>query len=100
MLANRPAAARITFRDIDGFAVQAGPEVSAEIQPALGEEGRQGPNRGAAICPAWGNRMQRRGQPGRQGVTEAGSSHLERVSCVCPRCGYSFFPRGRRLGVG
>ncbi len=100
VLAERPAAKKITLRDIERLAVQAGTELSAEIQQALGDEGSQGHNSGEERCPECGNRMQRRGQQGRRVVTEAGSSQLERVYCVCPSCGYSFFPLRRRLGAG
>ncbi len=100
VLAERPAADKITLRDIERLAVQAGTELSAEIQQALGEEGSQGHNSGEEVCPECGSRMQRRGQQGRRVVTEAGSSQLERVYCVCPSCGYSFFPLRHCLGVG
>ncbi len=100
VLAERPAADKITLRDIERLAVQAGTELSAEIQQALGDEGSVGHSSGEEICPACGSRMQRRGQQGRRVVTEAGSSQLERVYCVCPSCGYSFFPLRRGLGVG
>jgi NADH pyrophosphatase NudC (nudix superfamily) len=100
VLAERPAADKITLRDIERLAVQAGTEISAEIQQALGDEGSVGHNRGEEICPECGARMQRRGQQGRRVVTDAGSSQVERVYCVCPSCGYSFFPLRRGLGVG
>jgi hypothetical protein len=100
VLAERPAADKITLRDIERLAVQAGAELSAEVQQALGDEGSQGHSSGEEVCPECGSRMQRRGQVGRRVVTEAGSSELERVYCVCPSCGYSFFPLRRRLGVG
>jgi hypothetical protein len=100
VLAERPAANQITLRDIERLAVQAGTEISAEIQQALGEEGSVGHSSGEELCPECGSRMQRRGQQGRRVVTEAGSSQLERVYCVCPSCGYSFFPLRRGLGVG
>src|SRR5260221_3833149 len=100
VLGKRPSADKITLRDIERLAVQAGTEISAEIQQALGEQGSEGHSREAELCPKCGTRMQRRGQVERRGVTEAGSSQLERVYCVCPSCGYSFFPLRRRLGVG
>ena len=100
ILAERPAADKITLRDIERLAVQAGTDLSAEIQQALGEEGSAGHNSKDEACPQCGGRMQRRGQQGRRVVTEAGSSQLERVYCVCPSCGYSFFPLRRGLGVG
>ena len=100
MLAERPAALQITLREIERLAVQAGTELSAGIQQALGDEGSQAHSNQEAYCPECGNRMQRRGQVRRRVVTEAGSSQLERVYYVCPGCGYSFFPLRRRLGVG
>lgn len=99
VLGERPAADQITLRDIERLAVQAGAELSAEVQQALGEEGSQGHGE-EEVCPKCGSRMQRRGQAGRRVVTEAGSSQLERVYCVCPSCGYSFFPLRRGWGVG
>jgi uncharacterized protein with PIN domain len=92
VLAERPAADKITLRDIERLAVQASTEFSAEIQQALGDEGSVGHRSEEELCPECGSRMQRRGQQGRRVVTEAGSSQLERVYCVCPSCGYSFFP--------
>ncbi len=100
VLAERPAADKITLRDIERLAVQAGTELSAEVQQALGAEGSEGHGSGVEVCPKCGSRMQRRGQQGRRVVTEAGSSQLERVYCVCASCGYSFFPLRRSLGVG
>ncbi len=100
VLAERPAADKTTLRDIERLAVQAGTEISAEIQQALGDEGSDGHSSTEERCPQCGSRMQRRGQQGRRVVTEAGSSYLERVYCVCPSCGYSFFPLRRGLGVG
>ena len=100
VLVERPSAAKITLREIEQLAVQAGAEISAEIQQALGEQGSEGHSRQAEVCPKCGTRMQRRGQVERRVVTEAGSSQLERVYCVCPGCGYSFFPLRRGLGVG
>jgi|SRR5579862_8589282 len=100
VLAERPAANQITLRDIERLAVQAGTEISAEIQQGLGDEGSVGHSREAEFCPECGARMQRRGQVRRRVVTEAGSSQLERVYCVCPSCGYSFFPLRRSLGAG
>jgi len=41
VLAERPASARITLRDIERLAVQAGAELSAGVQQALGAEGSQ-----------------------------------------------------------
>ena len=82
VLSERPAADKITLRDIERLAVQVGTELSAEIQQALGEEGSQGHKRGEELCPRCGNRIQRRGQHKRRVVTEAGSSQLERVYCV------------------
>lgn len=100
VLTERPAANKITLRDIERLAVQAGTEISAGIQQALGDEGSVGHSSEDELCPECGARMQRRGQVGRRVVTEAGSSQLERVYCVCPSCGYSFFPLRRGLGVG
>jgi hypothetical protein len=100
VLAERPAADKITLRDIERLAVQAGTDLSAEVQQALGAEGSEGHNREEELCPKCGSRMQRRGQQGRRVVTEAGSSHLERVYCVCASCGYSFFPLRRGVGLG
>jgi hypothetical protein len=100
VVAERPAANKITLRDIERLAVQAGTEISAEIQQALGNEGSVGHSNEEEVCPECGVRMQRRGQVKRRVVTEAGSSQLERLYCVCPGCGYSFFPLRRRLGVG
>ena len=100
VLAERPAADKMTLRDIERLAVQAGIALSAEIQQALGDEGSQAHSQGAVNCPACGRRMQRRGQQARRVVTEAGRSQWERVYCVCPSCGYSFFPPRRRLGDG
>lgn len=100
VLAERPAADKITLRDIERLAVQAGTDLSAEVQQALGAEGSEGHNHEEELCPKCGVRMQRRGQQGRRVVTEAGSSQLERVYCVCASCGYSFFPLRRSLGVG
>ena len=100
ILAERPAADKITLRDIERLAVQAGTALSAEIQQALGEAGSVGHSRGEEVCPKCGSRMQRRGQVRRRVVTEAGSSQIERVYCVCVSCGYSFFPLRRGLGVG
>jgi DNA-directed RNA polymerase subunit M/transcription elongation factor TFIIS len=100
VLAARPAANKITLRDIERLAVQAGTDLSAEIQQALGDEGSEGHNSGEELCPKCGSRMQRRGQQGRRVVTDAGSGEWERVYCVCASCGYSFFPLRRSLGVG
>jgi hypothetical protein len=100
VLAERPEADKITLRDIERLAVQAGAEMSAEIQQALGAEGSVGHSLAQEVCPKCGSRMQRRGQVRRRVVTEAGNSQLERVYCVCPSCGYSFFPLRRGLGVG
>jgi uncharacterized protein with PIN domain len=99
VLVERPAREQITLRDIERLAVQAGMEWSAEIQQALTDEGSQVQNSQEARCPECGQRMQRRGQVVRRVVTEAGSSQLERVYCVCPSCGYSFFPLRHSLGV-
>ena len=100
VLAERPAANAITLRDIERLAVQAGTDISAKVQQALGDEGSEGHSRKEEVCPECGARMQRRGQVGRRVVTEAGSSQLERVDCVCPSCGYRFFPLRRGLGIG
>jgi hypothetical protein len=100
VLAERPAADKITLRDIERLARQAGTELSAQIQQALVDEGSRGHNCEEEMCPKCGSRMQRRGQRGRRVVTEAGSSQLQRVYCVCPCCGYSFFPLRRGVGVG
>jgi NADH pyrophosphatase NudC (nudix superfamily) len=100
VLAERPAADEITLREIERLAVQAGTELSAGIQQALGDEGSQAYSKQETHCPQCGSRMQRRGQGERRVVTEAGSSQLERVYCVCPSCGYSFFPLRHRLGAG
>jgi hypothetical protein len=100
VLAERPSTDKITLGDIERLAVQAGTEISAEIQQALGDEGSVGHSNEEEICPECGARMQRRGQQGRRVVTEAGSSQFVRVYCECPSCGYSFFPLRRGLGVG
>jgi hypothetical protein len=100
VLTERPAADKMTLRDIERLAVQAGTALSAEIQQALGDEGSQAHSQGAVNCPACGGRMQRRGQQARRVVTEAGSSRWEREYYVCPSCGYSFFPPRRSLGDG
>ncbi len=100
VLAERPAANKITLRDIEHLAVQAGTEFSAEVQQVLGKEGSEGQHSGPEMCPECGSRMQRRGQVRRRVVTEAGSSQLERVYCVCPSCGHSFSPLRRGLGIG
>ena len=99
ILAERPTADKITLRDIERLAVQASAAWSAEIQQALGEAGSVGHSGGEEICPKCGSRMQRRGQV-RRVVTDAGSSQVARVYCVCMSCGYSFFPLRRSLGVG
>ncbi len=52
VLAERPTADKITLRDIERLAVQAGTELSAEIQQALGDEGSQGHSSGEEVCPA------------------------------------------------
>jgi hypothetical protein len=98
VLAERPGADKMTLRDMERLAVQAGTAFSAEIQQALGDEGSQAHSQGDVSCPECGGRMQRRGQQGRRVVTDAGSSRWERVYCVCPSCGYSFFPLRRSLG--
>jgi hypothetical protein len=80
------------LRDIERLAVQAGTELSADVQKALGVEGSQGHSRQTQMCEQCGALMQRRGQHSRQVITEAGSSPLERAYFVCPSCGHSFFP--------
>ena len=94
VLADRPAADKITLRDIERLAVRAGTELSAGVQQALGAEGSQGHSSPTQKCEKCGALMQRRGQHSRQVITEAGSSYLERVYFVCPSCGHSFFPLG------
>ena len=94
VLADRPAADKITLRDIERLAVRAGTELSAGVQQALGVEGSQGHSRREQMCEQCGALMQRRGQHSRQVITEAGASPLERTYFVCPGCGHSFFPLG------
>jgi hypothetical protein len=94
VLAERPAGDKITLRDIERLAVGAGAELSAGVQQALGEEGSQGQSDQMQRCEKCGAQMQRRGQHGRQVITEAGRSRLERTYYVCPGCGHSFFPLG------
>ena len=94
VLAERPAADKITLRDIERLAVRAGAEVSAEVQKALGVEGSQRYSSGEQMSERCGALMQRRGQHSRQVITEAGSSPIERTYFVCPGCGHSFFPLG------
>ena len=94
VLADRPAADKITLRDIERLAVRAGAEISAEVQQALGVEGSQRYSSQEQRCERCGTLMQRRGQHARQVMTEAGSSRLERAYYVCPGCGHSFFPLG------
>lgn len=94
VLADRPAADKITLRDIERLAVRAGAEVSAGVQQALGVEGSQGHSCQEQMCAKCGALMQRRGQHARQVITEAGSSSVERTYFVCPSCGHSFFPLG------
>jgi hypothetical protein len=100
VLAERPAAEKMTIRDLERLAVQAGIAFSADVQQALGDEGSQEHSQGTVTCPECGRRMQRRGQQARRVVTEAGSSRWERGYWVCPSCGYSFFPLRRSLGIG
>jgi DNA-directed RNA polymerase subunit RPC12/RpoP len=100
VLGERPDADKMTLRDIERLAVEAGEELSAGIQQALGEESSQSHSSEEVVCPKCGSRMQQRGQHVRQVVTEAGRSQLERVYCVCSGCGYSFFPLRRGLGIG
>src|SRR5713101_5079206 len=88
VLAERPAADKITLRDIERLAVRAGTELSAGVQQALGVEGSQGQGSPTQMCEKCGALMQRRGQHSRQVITEAGSSHLERAYFVCPSCGH------------
>src|SRR5713101_6741557 len=94
VLADRPAADKITLRDIERLAVRAGAELSAGVQQALGVEGSQGQSGQEQRCEKCGALMQRRGQHARQVVTEAGNSRLERAYYVCAGCGHSFFPLG------
>src|SRR5579859_5896884 len=94
VLADRPAADKITLRDIERLAVRAGAELSAGVQQALGVEGSQGQSCQEQRCEKCGTLMQRRGQHARQVITEAGRSRLERAYYVCPACGHSFFPLG------
>lgn len=94
VLADRPAADKITLRDIERLAVRAGAEVSAGVQQALGVEGSQRYSSQVQMCEKCGALMQRRGQHSRQVITEAGASPLERTYFVCPGCGHSFFPLG------
>ena len=94
VLAKRPAANKMTLRDIERLAVEAGAEVSAGVQQALGVEGNQGHSQQEQRCERCGALMQRRGQHSRQVITEAGSSRIERTYFVCPGCGHSFFPLG------
>jgi hypothetical protein len=62
VLAERPSTDKITLRDIERLAVQAGTEISAEIQQALGDEGSVGHSNEEEICPECSAGMQRRGQ--------------------------------------
>jgi len=94
VLAERPTADKMTLRDIERLAMQAGAQVSADVQAALGAEGSQHHSSREQRCEQCGARMQRRGQHGRQVTTEAGTSRLERSYFVCPNCGHSFFPLG------
>ncbi len=100
VLAERPDTDKMTLREIERLAVQAGQEISAGIQQALGEQSSQSHSSEVVICPKCGSRMQQRGQHVRQVVTEAGRSQLDRVYCVCSGCGYSFFPLRRSVGLG
>src|SRR5438045_1577294 len=94
VLADRPAADKMTLRDIERLAVRAGAEVSAEVQKALGVEGSQHCSGQTHMCEKCGALMQRRGQHSRQVITQAGASPIERAYYVCPACGHSFFPLG------
>jgi hypothetical protein len=94
VLAERPAADKMTLWDIERLAVQAGAELSVGVQKALGAEGSQLYSSQDQLCEKCGTLMQRRGQHTRQVITEAGSSPLERAYFVCPGCGHSFFPLG------
>jgi hypothetical protein len=94
VLAERPAVDKMTLRDIERLALQAGAQVSAEVQAALGAEGSQHHSSQEQSCEKCGAHMQRRGRHGRQVTTEAGTSRLERSYFVCPNCGHSFFPIG------
>jgi hypothetical protein len=94
ILAIKPDAPVIKLAEIERLALQGRAQFGTSLVQALSEEARDAEEATTPTCERCGGRMHRRGHPGRQVTTEAGTMKLERTDWVCPDCGASLFSPG------
>lgn len=94
ILAIKPDADVIKLDEIERLALQGRAQFGTSLVQALSEEARDAEEATVPTCERCGSRMHRRGHPGRQVMTEAGTMKLERTYWVCPECGASLFSPG------
>ena len=94
MLAERPAADKITLRDMEQLASQAGREIQNRVLQRLVESEPEGGTTERPVCERCQQPMVYKGRQRRRVVTEAGEVEVERAYYYCSTCREGFFPPG------
>lgn len=90
----RKAHPRATFNEIEDELDRRMNRLRAEMAEDIAEVAEVGLEE-EPICPACGQRAQRRGKKRRRLRTQGGEEvELERHHAICPHCGEAFFPPG------